>query len=104
SPGRVAPGDDAAAAARADHDARAALYTIDERAVPAGAGPHPLPDRGRDPRADGIQARRAPGALARAAAGAREGARGRRRPTSPANRVLGDGEPDRVGARVPDRR
>ena len=47
-----------------------AVHPAHERAVPSGARPHALPDRRRDPRADGLQARRPPGAVARTPAGA----------------------------------
>src|SRR2546427_403360 len=83
--------------ARPDHHARIAVHPAHERTVPPGAGPHPVPDRRRDPRVDGVQAQRPSGALARAPPGGCRSARCGEPPA--ADRLLGDGEPDRVGAR-----
>src|SRR5437899_1782114 len=99
---RAAAGDDAPAPACPDHHARIAVHPAHERTVPPGAGPHPVPDRRRDSRVDGVQARRPSGALARAPPGGCRSARYGEPP--PADRLLGDGEPDRVGAWLPDRR
>ena len=95
--GRRPPGDDAPAAARADHHARVALHPAHEPGLPSGAGPDALRHRRRGPRDAGRQARRASGAVAGAPAGAGRGPDAGR--AAAAHRLLGDGAAGRGRAR-----